>query len=486
MAAPSSDGGESAASLEAMAAASGSDSASDAASSAGSVASDAEDEAGSRGRDATDHDIAQASQGRDRVIRPSNASSNGSSTAGRARGQSNSKAEPVATSQREPKANAEKDALASGDVGESGVNWGGMKAPARRGVEVQGQLAQRPSRGDRAGERDDDRVADVAVRPNATPWGWRNRGEAPPAPNPSPRAFDDETGEELAEGFTPLNPGDAGAGLEELALGSSGPSGPSTDPGNAGGGDPLAIEGQALFAQSLDSPDQGSETLASWSVVIESFDAQQGTASAQAGLDKVRTLGGLPEARLQRRGKALEIAVGSFASVDDPAAKSELNRIREMQIGGGTPFSQAVLMPPVRIGSGKAEWDLRSARKQFGRAAKYSLQMGVYTWEPGASEEAIAQARKAAEEAVKKLRGEGQQAFFYHGANSSSVTVGLFSAEDYDPKNAMNQSPQLLELRKNFPYNLQNGKGVRVRDPGKPQGDDSGWKFVPSVLVNVP
>ncbi len=380
------------------------------------------------------------------------------------------------------------------DLGESGVDWSAMKAPARRGVEVQGQLGGKPLRVGRdsplRGTRSADRDAETTTKsggpgaeidPGGTPWGWRNRGEAPPAPSqPQGSLLDDEDLGDDGVNYTPLN---TGPGLEGMAGTGTGTGGSRPD-ALSPDLDPLAQQGHALFPQSLENPaDPG---LSSWSVVLESFDAQQNAASASAGLDKVRTLAGLPEARLQRRGKVLEIAVGAFDSVDDPKAQAELKRIRELTIGGGTPFAQAVLMGPVAILGGKPEWDLRNAKRQFGKAAKYTLQMGVYTWEPGASDSVVAEARKSAEAAVEKLRGEQEQAFYYHGANSSSVTVGLFSAQDYDPKNPMNQSPTLVELRRKHPYNLQNGKGVRVRDPGKPASDESGWKFVPSVLVNVP
>ena len=60
-----------------------------------------------------------------------------------------------------------------------------------------------------------------------------------------------------------------------------------------------------------------------------------------------------------------------------------------------------------------------------------------------------------------ELRREGELAFYCHGPNRSMVTIGIFGIEDFDPQKPAMTSPRLVELRKRYPYNLQNGQGVR-------------------------
>jgi hypothetical protein len=154
------------------------------------------------------------------------------------------------------------------------------------------------------------------------------------------------------------------------------------------------------------------------------------------------------------------------------------------------PFSGAFLAPPTEIHGTMPEFDLSNAKKLNGDWVLYTLQVGVYSREDqkAATPAEMAEFRKTAEEAVVQLRREGEQAFYSHGPNRSMVTIGLFGTEDFDATSKF-ESPALRALRKRFPYNLQNGMGIKQRftvtDPKTGQQMKK-ERIQPSGLVQVP
>jgi hypothetical protein len=161
------------------------------------------------------------------------------------------------------------------------------------------------------------------------------------------------------------------------------------------------------------------------------------------------------------------IVFGSYNDPASPRAQSDLKRVRETVRDGARPFGGAVMVPEaVHAPSDErlARFDLRRARKQHGSEFVYTLQIGVYAREDNRRPSApdLAAFRGAAEEAVERLRREGEQAFFYHGPNGSMVTVGLFNDGDLDASVVPPlESSRLKEIRARHPHNLLNGRGVR-------------------------
>lgn len=253
----------------------------------------------------------------------------------------------------------------------------------------------------------------------------------------------------------------------------------------------LREEARKLFGDG--TQDQGSGEArqdAAWSIVLASFRGEGRQEAAAAVLERVRTKGRVPEAFMEDRGAGTVIAFGRFAGPQDTQARAELERIRALEVDGVRPYEWAFLAPPA-IGpatGAMAEYDLRRVRELYGKDALYTLQVGMYTrgdLKPP-SEKERQEFAKLAEEAVATLRREGELAFFYHGLNGSTVTVGVFGPMDYDPKTPREQSPVLLETRKRFPHNLVNGKGVRRKIPGAREDDPKAYVLEPSGLVVVP
>lgn len=94
--------------------------------------------------------------------------------------------------------------------------------------------------------------------------------------------------------------------------------------------------------------------------------------------------------------------------------------------------------------------------------------------------------RKAAEEAVRVLREDGIEAYYYHGPHRSLVTVGLFSQEDFEqaptPAGFLVEvpGPRIRQLQQQFPYSGANGRQLIQKFP------DGSSEPLPSFLVRVP
>jgi hypothetical protein len=231
----------------------------------------------------------------------------------------------------------------------------------------------------------------------------------------------------------------------------------------------LAEQGRGIFGSGVGEVD----TDPRWSIVLVTIAGDTRVADAQAALDWARSRGGLREAELSDRGKAIAVVCGRYESIDSPKARRDLERIRAIEVDGTRPFSRAGFLPPSTVAlRGHSEYDLGTAKARYGEWALYTLQVGVYSREdraPTAGE--LAEIRRTAEEAAHRLRSEGELAFYWHGPNRSMVTVGIFGSEDFDPHGRPGyESAVLREARERHPYNLLNGRAYRVRGRLQPSG----------------
>lgn len=217
-----------------------------------------------------------------------------------------------------------------------------------------------------------------------------------------------------------------------------------------------------------------------WIIVLAAFRGETHAQAAAEALPKLQKVEGLREAFVSPRGEATFIGLGRFAEPGDEKAQALIAKVRATEVERTRPFAQAFMAPPLMSDAGsRPEFDLANARKQFGKTARMTLQVGVYGRDdlPKISQKDLAEVRKTAEEAVLQLRREGQLAFYYHSPRRSMVTIGVFSEEDLKPA----ESPEINKLRKLFPNNLYNGQGIREKVAGV--GDLGLQK---SFLVQVP
>lgn len=252
------------------------------------------------------------------------------------------------------------------------------------------------------------------------------------------------------------------------------------------------LERTITDSSSILSPNQGGNSAAQrgvgdWSIVISSV-ASGRMAHAEALLEAVQGRGELPGAYIDQRTGGLVIAYGRYGSSEDPAAQADLRRIRELTINGARPYVGAFIAPPSgeSLKGSDPQYDLRNVKARLGDRAVYTLQIGVYGDEElgDPTPKEIETYRRAAEDAVAELREQGEQAFYYHAAMRSMVTVGVFSRDDHDASvMPPMESPALKAARKKFPNNTLNGMGIRETvqtEQGKAQ------RIQKSRLVEIP
>lgn len=236
-----------------------------------------------------------------------------------------------------------------------------------------------------------------------------------------------------------------------------------------------------LGVSSRASPQQGAST---WTISLASVSDPM---SGRELLAQVRDKAGLPEARLEKRGAGYVIAYGRYRDPAMPEARADLQRVRAIVVEGELPFTQASLLAPAAADSATTfdEFDLRTVKLRLGKEqAIYTLQVNAYgradRGKPTPAE--LKEFRSTAEEAVKKLRADGDEAYYYHGPNMSIITIGVFGPGDYDErKPIVSDSPRLKAAREKFPNSLLNGMGVRLRSSGQAEGT-----LQRSQLVTIP
>jgi hypothetical protein len=240
-------------------------------------------------------------------------------------------------------------------------------------------------------------------------------------------------------------------------------------------------EGRKLFNKDGDKPaaEQGG-----WSVLVAIFRGEKHEEAAAQALAEFRTRGMLPEAFAQKRGEATCILLGEFSGPDDPAAQAELKRIQSIEINNEAPYTTSYLAPPYKanLKGSLPQYNLSQAKLLYGKRAIQTLQVGVYGREDidRPTEADLKECRKAAEDAVVKLRQEGEMAFYYHGPRRSMVCIGVFDLTDFDPQVPNYKSARLRDAQKRFPYNLYNGQAIRIKRPGQAA------TLQPSNLVAIP
>jgi hypothetical protein len=152
----------------------------------------------------------------------------------------------------------------------------------------------------------------------------------------------------------------------------------------------------------------------------------------------------------------------------------DLRFIRSLRIAAANPFLYARPMPVPDPEAENPEWDLRNAE------GVYSLQICYCIDKPG-----FPNRRKGALAIVRKLREEGEEAYYYHGVVKSHVCVGTFGADALrrDRAGRTIYSQEVINVqnrREEFKYNTEwLQKVYRVQPDGK--------RFVKrSFLMEIP
>ncbi len=171
-----------------------------------------------------------------------------------------------------------------------------------------------------------------------------------------------------------------------------------------------------------------------------------------------RQKAGLADLWYTSTGQEAVVYAGRFADPEGADARAALRRIRAAEIDGETVFEDAEVVAVA--GNRNEVLDPRDLRTLSGRGL-YALQIGYYDGSFGPD------FRKAAETAVDVLRERGEEAYFYHGPNRSSVLINAWThAEAFTSVvgRADRYSNTVRTVQERYPHNVPNGRPFTASD----------------------
>lgn len=166
------------------------------------------------------------------------------------------------------------------------------------------------------------------------------------------------------------------------------------------------------------------------------------------------------------------VCLGKFASLSDPGFRETMMRVREVKLSDGRPaFPRALPARPASFQDARADpYDIRTLRQQMGdRHPLYTLQ--IAQWGTFGDEDLdYTTYVNRAETAVRRLRSQGYDAWFNHnhGKKLSSVNIGVFGADAYDPRSTL-YAPEVEMLMRQFPRLSVNGEVLIEPRTGSPR-----------------
>lgn len=224
-----------------------------------------------------------------------------------------------------------------------------------------------------------------------------------------------------------------------------------------------------------------------WSVLLGTFADEGHQARAEAfRRQAVAAFPQLEGAFVAPHRSGSTVVFGRYAAPEDPEAQANLARIKSLGDPANRPFPTAMLVRrSVGADAGPpGPWDLRNLRSQFPRNRQlFTLEVAVWSTF-GTDEISPEEVRRAAEEHARQLRTRGADAWYRHDldTDTSSVTVGRFGADAYDPRSTL-YAPEVERAMREFPRLLVNGEELLVASD--PRRSDA-RRPLASRLVEVP
>ncbi len=199
-----------------------------------------------------------------------------------------------------------------------------------------------------------------------------------------------------------------------------------------------------------------------WAIQITQITGSTRHDEARELVQQLRTQSKLKDFWIEDLNHTATIYHGRFKQASDPAIRDALSAVQQIQIDGVQPFIESQLVP--LVGQGRAIADPFDLRQFIGY---YSLQIGFYDAAYNGD------FREAAEQAVRVLREDGHDAYYYHGPYRSILAVGVFSYEQAFVRAGTTDTyaPHIRELQKKFPYNLGNGATIIQKEAGRNIGE---------------
>ena len=222
-----------------------------------------------------------------------------------------------------------------------------------------------------------------------------------------------------------------------------------------------------------------------WGIVLQTFSQDDHAARAQSALKSIRTRWPqLEGAYVRQVGGGSAVLMGSFSAPTDPRAKQQLEQVKQIVDGRARPFALAMLTRFEANPGAMGQFDIRRARERFpNQNPLYSVQVAVWS-DLGSGELSLADVKQRAESYCKQLRTRGIEAYVFHdgGTKTSSVCVGVFGKDAYDPRSTL-YSAEVEAVLRRFPKHLVNGEALMLPYD---KSDPSKLRAQPPTLVEVP
>jgi hypothetical protein len=261
----------------------------------------------------------------------------------------------------------------------------------------------------------------------------------------------------------------AGPGCEQRVVQTD--FGHESSSGGSGGG---SAGGGGDFLGMSNGEDESEASGQTWAIFLGRFEGANHQQKAEQAAQRLAGAADFADVWVAEEDDRSVVYHGRYEGSDSEQARRDLRRWHALHQRGQIE-AEGLMLVPVMEGTegGNPKHDLRSMSGN--ENAAYTLQIGFYDDRYGEN------FRRAAEEAVAKLREDGHRAFYYHGPNRSMVTIGVFPEEAVtigrDGVPQFNQ--QIQQLQEEFPHNFGNGRKLKVTRDGETYNQ-------PSFPVRIP
>lgn len=316
-------------------------------------------------------------------------------------------------------------------------------------------------------------AADAAPKSSQSPDSLQWDQDLPEPQTPSVRPGAAATARLPPKRFAPEQP--AGEPAAPSAQAPVRPARPTTTP-------PVAPVPAPVDEPAESTQDADGET---WAIVLQTFSQADHAARAEAAVKAIASRWPpLRQAYVRQIGGGSAVLLGAFTGPTDARAKSQLDEVKKLVDGRARPFAMAMLTRYETNAGAMGTFDLRRVRERYpNQNPLYSVQVAVWS-DLGSGELSLGEVKRHAESYCKQLRTRGVEAYVFHdgGTKTSSVCVGVFGRDAYDPRSTL-YSAEVEAVLRRFPQHLVNGEPLMLPYD---KSDPTKLRAQPPTLVEVP
>ena len=219
-----------------------------------------------------------------------------------------------------------------------------------------------------------------------------------------------------------------------------------------------------LFTESewSDTPSEsagsGRRNSKGYAIELAKFDSRLEFDRARKLMREARAKGGLADIWYSSDARWTRVYAGKFRQPNSDQVKSVLREVQQAKIDGKRVFEDAKV---VALGSSQVETlDPHNLRSLSGQGL-VSLQVGYFDRTYGTD------FRRAAEQTVKDMRKNGEEAYYYHGPHRSLVLINAWTRDEafFAQTGRMERYSNAVRLvQQKYPYNVPNGRPFTAAD----------------------